>query len=465
MRKLYVADYSLSKLEEETGRALLFREKTAIAAALDGFGADAIELPEITSLREDNIVYRTIAGSVENAALCLPAGFSAESIQQAWDCIKDAKKPCLQISVPVSTVQMEYMYHVKAPKMLSKIEELCKAASAVCGCVEFVAGDATRAEKEFLIQAVKAAEANGACAVTLVDTLGQMLPDEFAQFVKEIKAETGLPVYVKVSDAINLATACALAAITAGADGVKCAVSGTEVLRTADISDAIRARGETIGVYSDLKVTQLHRDIEELKKNISGELHVPAQASESAKGGEIMLDRSCTLPQLSEAAITLGYELSDEDCGKVYDALMQLMEYKAFVGGRELEAIIASYAMQVPSTYHLENYVINASNLTGAMASITLIKDGEKISSVAVGDGPIDAAFLAIEQAVGYQYELDDFQISAVTEGKDSLGSTIIRLRSGGKLYSGNGLSTDIVGASIRAYLNALNKIIYEENK
>ena len=121
--------------------------------------------------------------------------------------------------------------------------------------------------------------------------------------------------------------------------------------------------------------------------------------------------------------------------------------------------------MQVPSTYHLNNYVINAGSATGAMASISLVRDGEEIAAVARGDGPIDAAFMAMEQAVGHQYELDDFQIQAVTEGKDSLGSTVIRLRSGGKLYSGNGLSTDIVGASIRAYINALNKIVYDENR
>ena len=98
------------------------------------------------------------------------------------------------------------------------------------------------------------------------------------------------------------------------------------------------------------------------------------------------------------------------------------------------------------------------------MKEIILIKDGEKLSGVSIGDGPIDAAFRAIEQSIGYHYELDDFQIQSVTEGKEALGAALVRLRSNGKLYSGNGLSTDIVGASIRAYINALNKIIFEEN-
>lgn len=118
--------------------------------------------------------------------------------------------------------------------------------------------------------------------------------------------------------------------------------------------------------------------------------------------------------------------------------------------------------MQVPSTFHLVSYVVTSGNITSAMANVTLERDGEKISGVSTGDGPIDAAFFAIEQIIGHHYELDDFQIQSITKGREALGSSLIRLRAGGKLYSGNGLSTDIVGAAIRAYINALNKIVYE---
>ena len=118
--------------------------------------------------------------------------------------------------------------------------------------------------------------------------------------------------------------------------------------------------------------------------------------------------------------------------------------------------------MQVPSTYHLINFVVNASNVISATANITLEKDGERFTGVSNGDGPIDAAFHAIEQIVGHHYELDDFQVQAVTKGRGAVGSSIIRLRANGKLYPGNGVSTDIIGACIRAYINALNKIVYE---
>ena len=114
-------------------------------------------------------------------------------------------------------------------------------------------------------------------------------------------------------------------------------------------------------------------------------------------------------------------------------------------------------------TYVLESYVINSGNVISATANITLKKNGETIRALANGDGPIDAAFLAVEQVIGHRYELDDFQIQAVTEGQEAMGSALVKLRSNGKLYSGKGLSTDIIGASIRAYINAINKIVYEE--
>ncbi|MBR6789160.1 MAG: 2-isopropylmalate synthase, partial [Clostridia bacterium] len=120
--------------------------------------------------------------------------------------------------------------------------------------------------------------------------------------------------------------------------------------------------------------------------------------------------------------------------------------------------------MQVPSTYHLVSYVVNSGNIMTATASIVLEKAGEKISGVSTGDGPIDASFHAIEQIIGHHYELDDFQVQAVTKGREAVGSSLIKLRANGKIYSGNGVSTDVVGACVRAYVNALNKIVYEAN-
>ena len=168
---------------------------------------------------------------------------------------------------------------------------------------------------------------------------------------------------------------------------------------------------------------------------------------------------------LLQAVEQLGYELSDEDKPKVYDAFQAIAAKKEKVGIRELDAIVAAAAMQVPSAYRLDTYVINAGNTIASSAHMRLIRDEAVLEGVCLGDGPIDAAFLAIESITGRHYELDDFQIQAVTEGREAMGQTIVRLRSNGKLYSGRGISTDIVCASIHAYLSALNKIVYEEEE
>ena len=137
---------------------------------------------------------------------------------------------------------------------------------------------------------------------------------------------------------------------------------------------------------------------------------------------------------------------------------------KEKVGLKELDAIVATSAMQVPSTYKLDTYVITSGNTISATAHIKLTKNGADAEGVYIGDGSIDAAFQAIEKITGCHYELDDFQLQAVTEGREAMGQTIVKLRSNGKVYSGRGISTDIVGAGIQAYLSALNKIIYEED-
>ena len=206
------------------------------------------------------------------------------------------------------------------------------------------------------------------------------------------------------------------------------------------------------------RFTVIKNIISSLKSGVSVEVNENKTASLEA------IDSSATIADIAEDTKKLGYELSDEDIGKVYEEAKRVIEKKGKIGASELEAVIASASMQVPSTFHVVSYVVNSGNIITATANLTLEKNGEKISGVATGDGPIDAAFHAIEQIVGHHYELDDFQIQSITKGREAVGSSLIRLRAKDKLYSGTGVSTDIVGASIRAYINALNKIVYEEN-
>ena len=461
MKRISIADITLKKFSQDRAISLLFREKSAIASCADEIGSDVVELPAVKSAREDKIIYKTIAQNVRNAVLAIPVGFTAEDVDVAWECIKEAKNPRLQIELPVSTIQMEYTYHVKQEKMLVKIAELVKAAKALCADVEFSALDATRADIDFLVSAVKEAEANGAGIITICDDAGVSTPDEIAELTVKVKEAVNAPVCVQVSDRINMAVASAFSAVVKGADGLKCAMVGKDALLTGELSDAINACGAQIGAEIKVDSTKIHSNIDDIVTNISRSDYDDEDAVSEDK--KILLDSDSTVAQVAQAAAVLGYELSDSDVGNVHKVLKQICDRKGAVGSKEFEALIASSAMQAPSTYHFETYTTTSSNTTSSMSQVTLKCNNEIICGVSNGDGPIDSAFRAIEQCIGHHYELDDFQVQAVTEGKGALGSALVRLRNNGKLYSGNGTSTDIVAASIRAYINALNKIVFEE--
>jgi 2-isopropylmalate synthase len=277
----------------------------------------------------------------------------------------------------------------------------------------------------------------------------------------KIKNEINIPLFVRPSERINMGVASAIEAILNGADGIKCAMAGEEDISMGKFSDAIKACSTQLDAETNLNITRIHASISDLLSGIKNEVY--EQSAEISEKKKILLDKDATITQVAKAAEVLGYDLSDSDCGNVHKALMQVCEKKDAVGAKELEAIIASSAMQAPSTYHLESYTTSSNNLTGSVSQVTLKCDGEIMSGVSGGEGPVDSAFRAIENCIGFHYELDDFQVQSVTEGKEALGSAVVRLRNNGKLYSGNGTSTDIVAASIRAYINALNKIVFEE--
>ena len=462
MKKIIVSDYTLKELCTKDGSQLLFREKLSVALSISRYGADVIELPPVKKAKEDSGVYKTISESVKNSKTLIPVGITGESVRIAAECVKSALHPVLQVSLPVSTVQMEYMYRLKGPKMVETIKTLVSMCRSYSEEVEFEALDATRAEIPFLIECIKAAEEAGATSIALSDDSGEMMGDEIGAFVSEVKKETKLPLIIKVSDHLSMGVSDALFALKAGADGVKCSIAGGSALSTDDFASALRAKGDKIGVRSSLKFTEIHSDIETLLKSMQKSVK---EEENTTLDGAVFLDSSSTQEEVSEAVKALGYDLDGDDEKKVYDAVKRLTEKKSSIGAKELEAVVASSAMQVPATYTLKSYVSTISNMVNAVSNVILEDENGTLSGVATGDGPIDSAFKAIETCIGHHYELDDFQIQAVTEGKEALGSALVRLKSSGRLYSGNGLSTDICGASIRAYINALNKIAYEEGR
>ena len=466
MRTLKLIDMTLREASAIRGRELAFKEKLEIARSLDRLKADTIELAPISSSRADQLANRTIASMVAtriSAAVDIAEG----NIEETWESVRSARKPKLNLLVPTSPALMEYSCHKKAPAMIEMIKKAVTDSRFFCENVEFSAVDATRAERDFLYEAIRTALDAGAYKVTLCDTAGVMMPDEFGAFVadvmKNVPQLADIELYVQVSDEMNMAVACSAAAIKNGATGVKCTAVRNGYPTLEEMIHFVQVRGADLDIASGMRVTEIHRAVAQLEKLLEPEEESRFSNVALSDISNVCLDSNDSIGEVVKVIRQMGYDLTDEDNAKVYEAVQRVAARKHFVGTRELDAIIASAAMQVPSTYRIVNYVINSGNVITATANIQLEKNGETARGVGIGDGPIDAAFQAIEQIIGHHYELDDFQIQTVTEGRDAMGSALVKLRSGGKVYSGNGISTDIIGASIRAYISALNKIVYEE--
>ena len=453
MKHIRIADTTLC------GGNYTFKEKIEMARQLEKLGVDVIELPAITEVRSDTLLVRTMASFVKNATLSVAAGITAESVELAAAALEGAAKPCIRIQLPVSPVGMEYTCHKKADKMLGWITTVVTAAKAKGVAVEFCAVDATRADEGYLQAAIDAAVAAGADTVAVCDSTGGRLPDDFAAFVKEI--QTDLPLGVACDNQNGLAAASAILAVQAGADCVKTAIGGT-ITDLTTFATMCKNCGDNYGFATGIRYTEMGRIVGQIAWITDpARNEKPAGMSTTATEG-IQLDAQDDRAAVAAAVAKLGYDLSEEDAARVYEEFCRVAEKKT-VAAKELEAIVANVAMQVPDAYQLVNYVINSGNIISASAQITLEREGKPQQAVSIGDGPIDAAFRAIDQIIGHHYELDDFQIQAVTEGKEAVGQALVKLRDRGRLYSGTGISTDILGASLRAYLNAVNKIIYEE--
>ncbi len=464
MNRIQITDTTI----QQAGKAMTFREKLEIAKLLDKLGVSVITLREIENLKIDSLLIKSVAGAVKGSTVAVPVALNEESVHATWDALRTAASPRLQVCAAVSTVQMEYLYHKKPEGMLEAIASTVKACADLCGDVEFIAEDATRSEESFLDDAIRTAIAAGAKTITVCDTAGILMPDEIAALfdglMQRVPELSGVMLSFSASNALAMADACSVAAIWHGAREVKAAAFGESGAKLENVARIVAARGEARGVASTVRMTEISR--------LVGQIAWLCQSNRSKNSPfdngvredtDLFLTAQDDRAAVQKAVERLGYDLSEEDVGTVYEAFCNIAAKKEQVGFRELDAIVASAALQVPPTYVLESYVINTGNIITATAHIRMKKNGQLVEGVSVGDGGVDAAFLALEQIVGHHYELDDFQIQAVTEGREAMAQTVVKLRAGGKLYSGRGISTDVLGASIRAYVNALNKIVYEE--
>ena len=467
MNKIRISDVTMKQTGGEI--SLSFKEKIELSKLLDKLGVSVIELEPILQPKTDSLRIKSVAAAVKDSIVAVPVALSEESVTATWNALKEARKARLQVCAPVSPVQMEYLFHKKPEAMLDSIRETILSCCRLCADVEFVADDATRSDPAFLYEAVRTAIEAGAKTVTVCDTAGTMLPNEFTAFIRELYANVPelkqVCLGVSCSDGLSMADSCAIAAVRYGAGEIKAASYRLNVVSLPNVAKVLSAKGEFYNATCQVRTTVM--------KRITSQIAWMCQTARSKTSpfdngvqeddGGIYLTSHDDLSAVMKVASRLGYDLSDEDGAKVFEAFRAISGKKEKVGAKELDAIIASAAMQVPPTYTLDSYVVTSGNTISATANLKLLRNDKPLTGVSLGDGPIDAAFLAIEQITGHHYELDDFQIQSVTEGREAMGQTVVKLRSEGKVYSGRGISTDIVGASIRAYINALNKIVYEE--
>ncbi|MBR4723210.1 MAG: hypothetical protein IK072_00560 [Clostridia bacterium] len=463
MKKVKISDVTLR--EDAKNSSLSFKEKVNLVKKLDRLCVDVIETAKISNAKTDILFLHTIAPLLTKSIISCPVDLSEESAEQAYSALSGAKKIRLKVSAPVSSVQMEYLCGKKPDAMLELIERVIKKCASLCDDVEFSALDATRSEPEFLYKAVKTAISSGANTVTICDSAGEMMPREYETFIrdlyKNVKELERVTLAAECSNNLDMGCACLVAGITAGVGEIKTSADGQSQTSLLSVARIFKARGDFLGTYTDLNYTELEHTVSRL-----GFLKVQdiknGEIFETEKRESLVLSDKDDINTVSLAVKKLGYDLSDEDIKNVYEEFVKVARKKQ-ITERELEVIVASAALQIAPVYKLKNYTINSGNLINSSCVMTLLKDKEELQGVTVGDGPIDAAFQCIEQIAGRKFELDDFQIQSVTEGKEAVGVTVVKLRSNGKLYSGKGISTDIVESSINAYVNALNKICFEE--
>lgn len=467
MNQIRISDVTMKQTGKEF--SLSFKEKLEIPKLLDRLNVDVIELEGITQPKIDALRIKSVASTVKNSIIAVPVALCTESVDATWNALKEAKHPRLQVFASVSPVQMEYLFHKKPAAMLKAIEETISACSSKTEDVEFIADDATRSDSAFLYQAIKTAIAAGAKTITVCDATGAILPDEFGTFLDSLYENVSelkdIVLGISCSNELAMADACAIASIKHGVGEIKAAAYPINQISLPHVSRLLATKGESFDVSCAVRTVEMKRIIKQIDWmcQTSRSKNSPFDNGVQDDVEEMTLTSHDNMTTVIKAVEKLGYDLSEEDGAQVWEAFQKIAERKDVISSKELDTIVASAAMQVPATYILNSYNITASNTSSSMAYMKLEKNGQMLEGIALGDGPVDAAFLALENILGCHYELDDFQIRSVTEGREAMGETIVKLRSGGKLYSGRGTSTDIVGSSIQAYISALNKIVYEE--
>ncbi len=495
--KIYIFDTTLRDGEQSPGISLSVREKLEIAEQLAKLGVDAIEAGFPITSQGDFEAVKSVAKRVKGPKIVALARAVNADIDKAWEAIRAAEKPMIHTFIATSDIHIERKLRKTKDEVLKMAEAAIKRAKKYTPEVEFSPEDATRSNFDFLCKILEVVLESGATVINIPDTVGYALPDEFGKLIRELKlAVPGLNdviVSVHCHNDLGLAVANSLAAVKNGANQVECTINGLgERAGNAALEEIVMildTRYRTLGKRTNIKteeITKTSRLVSTLtgyqiqfnkaivganafahssgihtdgvlKERITYEIISPQKVGLTES--KIILGKTSGRHALRQHLESMGYSLSADELERTFKRFKELADKKAEITDDDLEAVMADEVRSGKAEiYSIDSLHVTSGTGEVPIATVRLIKNGEIVEKTANGDGPVDAACNAISEATGVSTELLFYNVSAITGGLDAQGDVTIQLDIGGKKLIGRGISTDIIEASAKAYLNAINK-------
>jgi 2-isopropylmalate synthase len=499
MNKVLIFDTTLRDGEQAAGGTLNVQEKVEIAQQLERLGVDVIEAGFPASSPGDFEAVKSIAEKARRPIICALTHANPAAIDRAWEAVRGAVYPRLHVFLSASDVHLVYQLKKTRQEVLELARDSVAWAKKYTDDVEFSPMDASRTEPEYVYQILQAVIDAGATTVNIPDTVGYAIPGEFGKLIAGIRKNVlnigKAVISVHCHNDLGLAVANSLTAVQNGARQIECTINGIgERAGNASLEEIVMAF-HTRGDYFDLEtgiVTQQIYKTSRLVSELTGFLVQPNKAIvgtnafrhqsgihqdgviKMAKTYEIMDPKtvgiaasSLVLGKLSgrhafkERLAELGYNLSEEDFNKAFLAFKELADKKKEVADKDLESLVAEEQRTISETYHIDRIQVTCGDRGIPTAAVRLIGPGGTVlEDAALGTGPVDAVYKAINRIVGVPNRLTEFTVSSVTEGIDAIGAVLIRIESDYITYTGRGADTDIIVASAKAYMNALNRLL-----
>jgi 2-isopropylmalate synthase len=499
MDKVIIFDTTLRDGEQAAGGTLNVQEKLEIAKQLERLGVDVIEAGFPISSPGDFEAVKLIAKEVRTPIICALARAASEDIDRAWEAIREAAHPRIHVFLSSSDIHLGYQLKKSREEVLHAAGEMVARAKKYTDDIEFSPMDASRTAPEYIYQILKTVIDAGATTVNIPDTVGYAIPDEFGNLIegilKNVPNINQAIVSVHCHDDLGLAVANSLEAVRRGARQVECTINGIgERAGNASLEEivmAIRTRKDFFYLTTNVNTTQIYK-ASRLVSELTGFVVQPNKAIVGANAFrhesgihqdgvikmpityEIMDPKTVGIPASSlvlgklsgrhafkERLAELGYSLSEEDFDRAFAAFKELADKKKGITDRDIESLIAEEQRTVSEVYHLDRVQVSCGDRGIPTASVRLIgPEGQVLADAALGTGPVDAVYKAINRIVDVPNELTEFTVKSVTEGIDAIGEVLIRIESEGITYNGRGADTDIIVASAKAYMNALNRLL-----